>query len=114
MNALPVAGSFLLSRHASTRMAQRGIQAEILDMLLLHGDSSKTAGGCERYCLLDRTAKQLRAAGVDDEVLAAATTLCAIVSAEGTVVTCYHGAAQTRRRARQRARHNPQVSIRGH
>lgn len=114
MSGLPLAGSFSLSRHASTRMAQRGIQAEILDMLLLHGEPSKTVGGCERYCLLDRTAKQLRAVGVDDEVLAATTKLCAIVSADGTVVTCYHGAAQTRRQARQRARHRLQVSIRGH
>lgn len=105
MIALSVAGSFTVSKHASTRMAQRGIQAHILDLLLTHGDQSKTCGGCECYCLLGRTAEQLRNAGLDAEVLDAATKLCAVVSADGTVVTCYHGDHETRRRPRKTTHH---------
>jgi hypothetical protein len=105
MNPLSHQSAFSISNHAYTRMAQRGVQSRILDVLLMHGSRAKVGGGCERYRLLDRTVRQLEADGYDAQLLKSATKLRAIVSADGAVVTCYRGSPEQRRRpARNPAR----------
>lgn len=107
MNQLSHQNTFLLSDHAITRMAQRGIQSRSLDILLVHGSRSDAGGGCERYRLLDRTVKQLKTEGYDARALKSATKLRAIVSADGAVVTCYRGSPERRRSfGRKQVRHN--------
>lgn len=83
-------GAFMLSSHAATRMAQRGIQVASLDLVLLHGTPVTAKRDCEEYVLSGRTAQHLEAAGYDGQTIAAATKVRAIVDAGGTVVTCYH------------------------
>lgn len=84
-------GAFMLSAHAATRMAQRGIRSASLDLVLLHGVPSKAPYDCETYLLPDQAARQLMAAGYDEDVIKAAAKLKAIVGYDGTVVTCYYG-----------------------
>lgn len=95
---------FSFSNHAITRMAQRGIRIDFLDILLMHGTASNAGGGREQYRLLHRTVRQLRIDGHDAQTLHAAVKLCAVVSADGTVVTCYHGKSPARLRSGGRAR----------
>lgn len=83
-------GAFMLSTHAATRMAQRGIQSAILDLVLLHGTRAKAKRDCEEYVLSGRAARQLEAAGYDNQTIASAIKVRAIVDTEGTIVTCYH------------------------
>ena len=99
--------SFSFSKHAVTRIAQRGIQVRILDILLLHGSRTDAGDGCESYRLLNRTLKQLKTEGYDAQTLKSATKLRAIVNAHGAVVTCYRGNPEGWRRSdRRRKRHN--------
>lgn len=106
MNALSHENAFAVSSHACTRIAQRGVQSQVLDLLLVHGSRSKAGGGCEKYRLLDRTARELEAEGYGTQLLKSATKLRAIVSADGVVVTCYRGSTERRRsQARKPGRH---------
>lgn len=82
--------SFALSKHAATRMAQRSIRRDSLELVLLHGTRVKAQHDCEEYILSGRTARQLTDAGLDGETIAAATKVRAIVDPAGNVVTCYH------------------------
>ena len=82
--------SFFLSNHAATRMAQRSIRSASLELVLLYGTRAKAEGNCEEYILSGRTARNLAAAGYDEEAIAAATKVRAIVNTAGHVVTCYH------------------------
>lgn len=82
-------GAFMLSEHAATRMAQRGIRPEILDVVLLHGTATKAKRACEEFSLLERAARQLVTTGYDQETISAATKVRAIVDNHGTIVTCY-------------------------
>lgn len=90
--------SFVLSNHAATRMAQRGIRRASLELVLLHGTRAKAQGNREEYILSGRTVRHLAAAGYDGETIAAATKVRAIVDTAGNVVTCYH-----QRKGRSRA-----------
>lgn len=83
-------GIFMLSSHAATRMAQRGIRGAILDFVLLHGTRVKAQRGCEEYILSGRAARHLEAAGYNGQTIAAAKKVRAIVDNNGTIVTCYH------------------------
>lgn len=83
-------GNFVLSQHASTRMAQRGIRRAILDLVLLHGTRAKAQYDREEYILSGRAVRYLTSAGYDDEMIAAAMKVRAIVDDAGNVVTCYH------------------------
>jgi hypothetical protein len=82
--------AFALSHHATIRMAQRGIRSEALELVLLHGSRVKAGDACEEYALTDRTGRQLERAGHDGRTIATAKKVRAIVSADGTIVTCYH------------------------
>ena len=90
MMAVCADASFVLSNHAATRMAQRSIRHDSLELVLLHGTRVKARHDCEEYILSGRTVRHLTAAGLDGEVIAAATKVRAIVDAAGNVVTCYH------------------------
>jgi len=81
---------FVLSRHATTRMAQRGIRRASLDLVLLHGRRTRAQNDCEEYILSGQAVRYLKAAGYDGEVIAAAIKVRAIVDTIGNVVTCYH------------------------
>jgi hypothetical protein len=83
-------GAFMLSNHAATRIAQRGIRGAILDLVLLYGTRAKAELGCEEYILSERAARHLKAAGYNGQAIAAATKVRAIVDTDGTIVTCYH------------------------
>ena len=97
MMAICEQGAFMLSTHAATRMAHRGIRRAILDLVLLHGTRAKAQFGCEEYVLLESAARHLEAAGYDGQTVAAATKVRAIVDTDGRIVTCYH-----RRKGRSR------------
>lgn len=90
MTTLCTDAAFALSRHATTRMAQRGIRGEALEIVLLHGTRVKTRDACEEYVLPDRTGRTLEREGIDREMIEAAKRIRAIVGADGTIVTCYH------------------------
>ncbi|OBY27098.1 hypothetical protein A9D60_15905 [Leisingera sp. JC1] len=90
MMAMCADASFVLSNHAATRMAQRSIRHDSLELVLLHGTRVKARHDCEEYILSGRTVRHLTAAGLDEEMIAAATKVRAIVDAAGNVVTCYH------------------------
>jgi hypothetical protein len=94
-------GAFMVSSHAATRMAQRGIRRASLDLVLLHGTRAKAQRECEEFVLLGRTARQLEAAGYDRSTIAVATKVRAIVDADGRIVTCYY---QRRGRSRPSSR----------
>jgi hypothetical protein len=93
-------GAFVVSSHAATRIAQRGIRRASLDLVLLHGTRAKAQRDCEEYVLKGRTARQLEAAGYDRSIIADATKVRAIVDTDGRIVTCYH-----QRRSRSRSAH---------
>lgn len=82
--------TFVLSSHAATRMAQRGISRAILDLVLLHGTRAKAGGNCEEYALPEREARQLADLGYEAPLVNAARKVRAIVNVEGVVVTCFH------------------------
>jgi hypothetical protein len=82
--------AFALSHHATTRMAQRGIRSEALELVLSHGTRIKAGGACEEYVLTDRTGRHLQSEGYDGRAVATAKKIRAIVNSEGVVVTCYH------------------------
>ncbi len=85
--------NFAITRHAETRMAQRGIRDTDVDFLLAHG----TDMGADRIMLTKRDAakaiRDLKKRIADIERL----TGKVIVVAEGCLVTAYHGSRRTRR-----------------
>lgn len=96
MTAFLMQDSFVLSNHAIVRIAQRGVRARAMDLLLLHGTGSRAYGKCEEYRLRDSTVRHLRRSGNDHEIVEAARRLVAIVDGHGVVVTCYHSRFTTR------------------
>ena len=90
MMAIGADATFVLSNHATTRMAQRSIGRACLELVLLHGTRVKAQHDCEEYILSGRTVRHLTAAGLDGETIAAAIKVRAIVDVAGNVVTCYH------------------------
>lgn len=83
-------GEFMLSTHAATRMAQRGIRRAILDLVLLHGTPAKAQHTCQEYILSERAARRLATTEYDDQTITTATKVRVIVGTDGTIVTCYH------------------------
>jgi len=90
MMAVCADGAFLLSSHAATRMAQRGIRRTSLDIVLLHGTRARAQHDCVEYLLSGSAVRHLAEAGYDWETIAAASKVRAIVDTTGNVVTCYH------------------------
>ena len=81
---------FMVSTHAATRMAQRGIRRAILDLVVLHGTPAKAQNDCEEYILSEQAARFLVNTGYDPQTITAATKVRAILDPCGTIVTCYH------------------------
>ena len=81
----------LLTRHAQTRMQQRGISAAALDALLAFGRFEPAGGGCD-IVFFDRKARHcLTRAGVISP--SDAERVCksyAIVESDGAVITVGH------------------------
>ena len=81
----------LLTRHARTRMQQRGIPAAAVDLLISYGRSAPAGDGCE-LLFFDKAA---RARLARDNPAAARTAgrLCrtyAVLGTDGAVVTVGH------------------------
>lgn len=111
MMAVSADASFVLSNHAATRMAQRSIRQDSLELVLLHGTRVKARHDCEEYILSRRIVRYLTAAGLDGEMIAAATKVRAIVDAAGNVVTCYHQRkGQSRPSSRKNHRREPKYA----
>lgn len=104
MNATIQGKFFSLSVHAETRLAQRSIQKNCVDLLLLHGTPCNAGGGCEGYVLFGQTIRDLQMEGYSMELLKSAAKLRAIISKDGTVVTCYHVRSDMRRCSNKRNR----------
>lgn len=81
--------SFIYSKHAKTRMLQRGIKQKIIDFILHYGSQSWAGGGCEEYSVSRKNSCKLDAVEYDKNTISAATKVRVIVSSEGIVVTCY-------------------------
>lgn len=96
--------TFHFSDHATTRMAQRGIQGQVLEILLMYGSRTDAGGGCEQYRLLDKTVRELKEAGHETLQLEAAARIRAIIAPGGTVVTCFYRNREEGRRSRRRSR----------
>ncbi|RYH06526.1 DUF4258 domain-containing protein [Tropicimonas sp. IMCC6043] len=96
--------TFTFSDHATTRMAQRGIQEQFLEILLMYGSRTDAGGGCEQYRLLDKTARELKKRGHESRPLEAAARIRAIIAPGGIVVTCFHRDREEGRRSRRRPR----------
>ena len=81
----------ILTRHARTRMQQRGIPAATLDVLLDFG-SAKPAGGGRDIVFFDKKARR-RLARANELAAAEAERVFksyAIVESDGTVITVGH------------------------
>ena len=81
----------LLSRHARTRMQQRGISAATVDALLSFGRTAHAGGGRDIVFFDKRARKRLACAGVIPS--SEAERICksyAIVESDGAVITGGH------------------------
>ena len=78
-----------LTRHAKTRMQQRGIRPAMLEALLDYGRVARAGGGCD-IVYFDKRARVQLARAV---AAPAADRVCksyAIVASDGTVITVGH------------------------
>lgn len=82
--------AYRYSRHASCRLAQRGISAEAMHVLLEHGVTYDAGQGCSYVQLSRADLRRLAAEGAPERILRSLARLQAVVSDEGEVVTCYH------------------------
>lgn len=82
--------AYSFSRHAICRIAQRGISAEAMSVLLDHGDAYNAGQGCSYVQLSKAALRRLSAEGAPERVLRNLARLQAVVSGEGEVVTCYY------------------------
>ena len=73
-----------LTRHAKTRMQQRGIRPEMLEALLDHGRVARAGGGCD-IVYFDKHARAALAAEAER-----LRNSYAIVGSDGAVITVGH------------------------
>jgi hypothetical protein len=78
------------THHARLRLDQRAIRPEVWSLFMEYADRRTPAGsGCERLRLSHAEAHQLIADGVPLRVVLAASTITAIMSPDGAVITAY-------------------------
>lgn len=81
---------FALTHHATTRMSQRAVPQDVVDLLLCYGRTSRAAGGSRRFWF-DRDAREaLQCEAVEGGIRADIGrwfNVAAIVSPEARVVT---------------------------
>ncbi len=87
---MQVQSAYSYSRHAICRLAQRGVSAEAMRILLEHGSIYNAGQGCTYVQLSRADLSRLAAEGASEGVLRSLARLQAVVSDEGEVVTCYH------------------------
>ncbi len=76
------------SRHAETRMRQRGIKQSSTDLFLSRADKYRDVGhGCSVWFWSDWAAEQARIDGVPPSEIDRVRDLSAILAEDGTVVT---------------------------
>ena len=82
--------AYRYSQHAICRLAQRGVSAETIRMLLEHGRIYDAGQGCSYVQLSRADLSRLAAEGAPERILRSLARLQAVMSKEGEVVTCYH------------------------
>lgn len=87
---MQVQPAYRYSRHAICRLAQRGISAEAMRLLLECGETYNAGKGCSYVQLSRADLRSLAAEGASEVILRSLARLQAVVSDEGDVVTCYH------------------------
>ncbi len=87
---MQVQAAYRYSRHAICRLAQRGVSAEAMRILLEHGRIYNAGQGCSYVQLSRADLRRLAAEGAPEGILRSIARLQAVVSNEGEVVTCYH------------------------
>lgn len=86
-----------LSKHAVTRMQQRAIDEEIVDLLLAHG-SHFYSGGAEIYMLARRTREYMASRNfVPVNMLEKLRDAYIVVANDGTIITAGHRHKRFRR-----------------
>lgn len=91
---MQVQAAYRYSRHAICRLAQRGVSAEAMRILLEHGRTYNAGQGCFYVQLSRADLRRLAAEGAPEGTLRSLARLQAVVSNEGEVVTCYHASAR--------------------
>lgn len=80
-----------LSKHASTRLQQRGIAPLVIDLLLRFGATEKAGDGTTKHYFDKPARRRLRSyAGPLAALLEAHLDYYAVVGADGTIVTAAH------------------------
>lgn len=97
--------TFRYSHHAICRIAQRGISSVALQLILEHGETFYAGRGCSYVQLSKATLRRLSAEGVPESILRRTTSLQAVVSEEGEVVTCYHASSRRLGSSRRQPSH---------
>lgn len=96
---------FSYSCHAICRLAQRGISSEAMKVLLEYGETFNAGQGCSYVQVSKAALKILSAEGAPECILRSVSSLQAVVSAEGEVVTCYYASARRLGSSRRRPSH---------
>jgi len=80
----------LTSRHARTRLRQRGVRDEVVECVLVHGDLETPSHGRTRVRLSARKADELASSReVTPDCVRKARRLVLVVAHDETVVTAY-------------------------
>lgn len=87
-----------ITKHATTRMQQRGVKDTIMDLLFEHADCWEDAGGgCERVYLSKRQGQRLvKAKIITADILFRLKRLCLIIN-DNTIITTFHKTHRARR-----------------
>lgn len=76
------------SHHAQSRMQQRGIGAELVQLVLEYGDGSRDVGdGCRSVYIERSQILDLLRIGIRPELLARACRVAVIEASDGTIIT---------------------------
>ena len=91
-----------VTRHASSRLKQRGVTARVADLLLNYGDVHLHAGeGATTVSMSRNAAAMLVAEGVDPDVVIRARRLSAVLGRKGLVTVLRPEGRNGRRYRRQ-------------
>lgn len=89
MTSIYTEEAVIYSKHATVRMAQRGINRKTIDFILQYGNRCWAGDGCEEYAISERAVRNLDAFEYDKETISKASKVRLIINPEGSVVTCY-------------------------
>lgn len=87
---VPISEIIMLTRHAQTRLQQRGVPYRVLRLLLAHGDVTVHAGeGCENVTLSREAAQGLVREGFNPDDVAKARRVAAVLGQNGVATVLY-------------------------